>query len=111
MPVPTVHVLFFPLSMIAFESWRRSRPARTGARPVVTSCLVRAIPAGRVRNWFDEGMMQGRYPRSVSEFAANQRHVLVYCGECNRKREVVNDVLEAMLGPDFDLYDGYAALT
>ena len=55
--------------------------------------------------------MKGRYPRSVSEFAANQRHVIVYCGECSRKREVVNDVLEAMLGPDFDLYDGYAALT
>lgn len=55
--------------------------------------------------------MQGRYPRSVSEFAANQRHVLVYCGECSRKREAPPDVLEAMFGPEFDLYDGYAALS
>jgi len=54
--------------------------------------------------------MKGRYPRSVSEFAANQRHVIVYCGECARKREVPPDVLDAMWGPDFDLYDGYAGL-
>jgi hypothetical protein len=54
--------------------------------------------------------MAGRYPRSVSEFAANQRHVIVKCGECQRSRNEPADVLEAMFGPDFDLYDGYAAL-
>lgn len=54
--------------------------------------------------------MQGRYPRTVREFAENQRHVLVKCGECSRTRNEPSDVLEAMFGPDFDLYDGYAAL-
>ena len=54
--------------------------------------------------------MQGRYPRTVSEFAANQRHVIVKCGECQRTRNEPADVLEAMFGPDFDLYDGYSAL-
>jgi len=46
----------------------------------------------------------------VSEFAANQRHVIVKCSECQRQRNEPPDVLEAMFGPDFDLYDGYAAL-
>jgi hypothetical protein len=55
--------------------------------------------------------MQGRYPRTVREFAENQRHVIVKCSECQRKRNEPPDVLEAMFGPDFDLYDGYAALT
>src|SRR3569623_2960209 len=54
--------------------------------------------------------MQGRYPRTVREFGDNQRHVLVKCGECSRTRNEPADVLEAMCGPDFDLYDGYAAL-
>ena len=55
--------------------------------------------------------MQGRYPRTVSEFAANQRHVIVKCSACQRRRNEPPDVLEAMFGPDFDLYGGYAALT
>ena len=54
--------------------------------------------------------MKGRYPRTVSEFAANQRHVLVKCSACARTRNEPADVLEAMFGPDFDLYDGYSAL-
>jgi len=54
--------------------------------------------------------MQGRYPRTVREFADNQRHVLVSCSECQRTRNEPADVLEAMFGPDFDLYDGYSAL-
>jgi hypothetical protein len=52
----------------------------------------------------------GRYPRTVAEFAANMREVIVLCEECNRRRSVPPDVLEAMLGPAFDLYDGYAGL-
>ena len=52
--------------------------------------------------------MQGRYPRTVREFGDNQRHVIVNCGECQRQRNEPADVLEAMFGPDFDLYDGYA---
>jgi uncharacterized Zn finger protein len=55
--------------------------------------------------------MQGRYPRTVREFADNQRHVIVRCGECGQSRNEPCDVLEAMFGPDFDLYDGYPALT
>ena len=54
--------------------------------------------------------MKGRFPRTVAEFAAHQRSVWVGCGECNRRRRVQSDVLEAMFGPDFDLYDGFAAL-
>lgn len=54
--------------------------------------------------------MQGRYPRTVREFADHQRHVLIRCGDCERTRNEPADVLEAMFGPDFDLYDGYAAL-
>jgi hypothetical protein len=54
--------------------------------------------------------MKGRYPRTVSEFAANRRTVLVLCSPCQRRRVVPPDVLEACFGPDFDLYDGYAAL-
>ena len=51
-----------------------------------------------------------RVKRAVREFADNQRHVLVSCSECQRQRNEPADVLEAMFGPDFDLYDGYAAL-
>lgn len=54
--------------------------------------------------------MKGRFPRTVSEFAASTRSVWVGCSECNRRRRVGNDVLDAMFGPDFDLYDGFAAL-
>ena len=54
--------------------------------------------------------MKGRYPRTIEEFAANHRTVLVQCGPCGRKRPVPNDVLEACFGPDFDLYAGFAAL-
>src|SRR3569833_1149203 len=54
--------------------------------------------------------MQGRYPRTVREFGDSQRHVIVNCGECQRQRNEPADVLEAMFGPDFDLYDGYAGL-
>jgi hypothetical protein len=54
--------------------------------------------------------MKGRYPRTVAEFGAHQRQVWVGCGPCNRRRLVGNDVLEAMFGPDFDLYAGFAAL-
>jgi hypothetical protein len=54
--------------------------------------------------------MKGRYPRTVSEFAANQRSVHVLCSPCQRKGLVPPDVLEACFGPDFDLYDGFAAL-
>jgi hypothetical protein len=53
----------------------------------------------------------GRYPRTVTEFAANMREVVVVCGPCRRKRLVPPDVLDAMWGGSFDLYDGYAALT
>lgn len=52
----------------------------------------------------------GRYPRTVSEFAANMREVEVVCHDCRRRRAVPPDVLEAAFGPDFDLYDGYAGL-
>lgn len=51
-----------------------------------------------------------RYPRTVSEFAANMREVLVHCSDCSRRRLVPPDVLEAAFGPDFDLYDGFAGL-
>ena len=54
--------------------------------------------------------MQGRYPRTVAEFGANQREVWVQCSPCGQKRKVPLDVLDAMFGPDFDLYAGYAAL-
>lgn len=54
--------------------------------------------------------MKGRYPRTVREFADNQRSVWVHCSPCQRKRQVPPDVLEACFGPDFDLYDGFAAL-
>ena len=57
-----------------------------------------------------EAGVKGRYPRTVGEFAANQRQVWVGCSECNRRRLVPNDVLDALFGPDFDLYDGFAAL-
>ena len=52
----------------------------------------------------------GRYPRTVSEFASTGREVHVHCSECNRRRKVAPDVLEAAFGSGFDLYDGYAAL-
>lgn len=52
----------------------------------------------------------GRYPRTVSEFAANMREVHVHCSECQRRRAVAPDVLAAAFGENFDLYDGYAAL-
>ncbi|MEQ1771197.1 MAG: hypothetical protein ABL879_15300 [Devosia sp.] len=52
----------------------------------------------------------GRYPRTVSEFAAGRREVQVHCAECMRRRVVPPDVLDAAFGPDFDLYDGYAGL-
>jgi RNase P subunit RPR2 len=55
--------------------------------------------------------MQGRYPRTVREFADNNRHVLIRCSECAWTRNEPADVLEAMFGPDFDLYDGFGALT
>jgi hypothetical protein len=58
----------------------------------------------------DEASMQGRYPRTIAEFAAHQRCVLVACSDCRRRRKAPNDVLEALFGPDFDLYAGYAAL-
>ena len=54
--------------------------------------------------------MKGRYPRTVSEFAGNLRSVWLHCSECQRKRLVPPDVLDAMFGPDFDLYAGFAAL-
>lgn len=54
--------------------------------------------------------MQGRYPRTVSEFAAHGRFVVVRCRHCNRSRNVPPDVLDAAFGPDFDIYDGYAGL-
>ncbi len=54
--------------------------------------------------------MPGRYPRTISEFAQNNRHVWVLCSPCGRRRPVPTDVLDAMFGPDFDLYAGYAAL-
>ena len=54
--------------------------------------------------------MQGRYPRTIAEFAQHQRAVLVHCAPCNRRRRTPADVLEAVFGPDFDLYAGYAAL-
>jgi hypothetical protein len=52
----------------------------------------------------------GRYPRSVQEFARNMRDVLVVCSPCARNRVVPPDVLDAMFGSTFDLYDGYSAL-
>jgi len=52
----------------------------------------------------------GRYPRSVEEFAGNMREVVVVCSDCKRKRTVPPDVLSAMFGDSFDLYDGYAEL-
>jgi hypothetical protein len=55
-------------------------------------------------------MMKGRYPRTVSEFGAHTRSVWVHCSPCQRKRLVPIDVLDALFGPDFDLYDGFAAL-
>lgn len=54
--------------------------------------------------------MQGRYPRTIAEFAAQQRAVLVCCNECQRRRREPNDVLDAIFGPDFDLYAGYSIL-
>ncbi|MEQ1933987.1 MAG: hypothetical protein ABL962_08925 [Fimbriimonadaceae bacterium] len=54
--------------------------------------------------------MKGRYPRTISEFAVSQRVVLVWCSACQRRRLVPPDVLEAMFGGDFDLYQGFAAL-
>lgn len=54
--------------------------------------------------------MQGRYPRTIGEFAANHRFVYVLCSPCGRRRLVPLDVLDAMFGADFDLYAGYAAL-
>ena len=51
-----------------------------------------------------------RYPRTVREFVQHMREVHVHCGECQHRRKVPPDVLEAAFGPDFDLYDGYAAL-
>jgi hypothetical protein len=52
----------------------------------------------------------GRYPRTTSEFAVSNRFVFVLCSPCGRRRQVPLDVLDAMFGPDFDLYAGYAAL-
>jgi hypothetical protein len=54
--------------------------------------------------------VKGRYPRTVGEFAAHQRIVMVWCSECQRRRTVPADVLEAMFGAEFDLYLGFAAL-
>ena len=54
--------------------------------------------------------MQGRFPRTVAEFAANGRQVWVGCEDCNRRKLVPPDVLDAMYGPEFDLYAGFAAL-
>ena len=54
--------------------------------------------------------MPGRYPRTISEFAMSNRVVFVLCSPCGKRRRVALDVLEAMFGPDFDLYAGYAAL-
>jgi hypothetical protein len=54
--------------------------------------------------------VQGRFPRTIREFEANRRMVFVQCSECQRRRFVPPDVLEAMFGPDFDLYAGFAAL-
>ncbi|MEP7239532.1 MAG: hypothetical protein ABI697_01485 [Devosia sp.] len=53
----------------------------------------------------------GRYPRTVEEFALGLREVQVWCSPCARRRIVPPDVLEAMFGSAFDLYDGYSALT
>ena len=52
----------------------------------------------------------GRYPRTVEEFAGNDRHVLVQCGPCGTKREVMAETLRALFGAGFDLYDGYPRL-
>jgi hypothetical protein len=46
----------------------------------------------------------------VREFAENGRVVVVRCSHCGRVRNVAPDVLDAVFGPDFDLYDGYAGL-
>ena len=54
--------------------------------------------------------MQGRFPRTVREFAQNGRKVMLHCGQCHTGRQVPTDVLDATFGPDFDLYAGYAAL-
>jgi hypothetical protein len=54
--------------------------------------------------------MQGRYPRTVREFAETGRVVIVHCSHCNHARRVPPDVLEAVFGPDFDRYAGYAGL-
>jgi hypothetical protein len=54
--------------------------------------------------------MQGRFPRTVSEFAEHGRAVIVRCESCPRTRRVPPDVLDALFGPDFDLYDGFAGL-
>ncbi|RYE08103.1 MAG: hypothetical protein EOP22_14965 [Hyphomicrobiales bacterium] len=54
--------------------------------------------------------MQGRYPRTIAEFAAQQRAVLVCCTDCQRRRHEPNDVLDAIFGADFDLYAGYSIL-
>ena len=87
-----------------------SSPGTLTARLVAVPVLF--FPLWMVASEFEskEAGVKGRYPRTVGEFAANQRQVWVGCGECNRRRLVPNDVLDALFGPDFDLYDGFAAL-
>jgi hypothetical protein len=54
--------------------------------------------------------MNGRFPRTAGEFKEHQRHVVLRCEACHETEFLDQDRLIGLVGPDFDLYDGYHQL-
>ena len=54
--------------------------------------------------------MKDMFPRTPAEFATHGRHVVLYCANGHRRFVKPENVIQR-LGPDFDLFDGFAELS
>lgn len=48
--------------------------------------------------------MKDRYPRTVAEYIATDRLVIIECEDCRRKAPLDLSMLELTFGADFDMY-------
>ncbi len=48
--------------------------------------------------------MKDRYPRTVAEYVATSRLVIIECEDCRRKAPLDLSMLELTFGADFDMY-------
>jgi hypothetical protein len=54
--------------------------------------------------------MKDRFPRTPAEFKEHHRHVVMRCEACGQQDFLDQDRLIGLVGPDFDLYDGFHQL-